>query len=119
MTIVPKFVGEAVARLSRRLRLVAASTGAIIAVLTRISGIALAASGVAHLVAPRPFVAISKPFFPEDTEKWVAINGGSEAVIGLALVDKRTRTVGIIGLLTYGVYLGDRIIGFALARLKA
>lgn len=74
----------------------------------RAFGIASASSGFAHFVAPKPFIAISAPIFPEDTEKWVKINGASEAAIGLALLDRRTRPFGVIGLLAYGAYLGER-----------
>lgn len=94
------------------------SAGTVFDVLARVSGIVLAASGLAHLVAPRPFVLISKPFFPEKTEKWVVINGLSEAAIGLALIERRSRSVGVVALLAYGVYLAERILCFAVDRMK-
>lgn len=81
----------------------------------RTFGVASAASGVAHFIAPSPFMAISKPIFPDDTAKWVKVNGASEAVVGLALIDRRTRAFGVVGLLVYGVHLGDRA-GAALLR---
>lgn len=74
------------------------------------AGVSLTASGLAHFVAPRPFEFISKPVFPEDTEKWVRINGASETAIGLAMLERRTRVLGVIGSLVYVVYLGDRAV---------
>lgn len=74
----------------------------------RSTGVTVAATGIAHFVAPRPFVALTKPMFTEDTEKWVQVNGATETAIGLALVDRRTRLYGLIGLLAYSAYLGDR-----------
>lgn len=81
----------------------------------RLTGVALATSGFAHFVAPSPFVAISRPVFPERTARWVKINGGSEAAIGLALIDSRTRVFGVIGLLVYGAHLTERA-GMAVVR---
>ncbi|MEC4616367.1 MULTISPECIES: GNAT family protein [Tsukamurella] len=78
----------------------------------KISGVLLAASGAAHFVAPRPFVFISKPMFPDDTEKWVRRNGAAEAGIGLALIRKETRPIGFVGLIAYVVYLGDRAVSY-------
>lgn len=76
----------------------------------RVGGVMLASSGFAHFVAPRSFGAISKPVFPDDTGKWVKINGASEAAIGLALMRRQTRVVGIVSSLVYVAYLGDRAV---------
>lgn len=35
----------------------------------------LAATGVAHFIAPALFEPITKPAFPKDTEKWI-VRGG-------------------------------------------
>lgn len=77
----------------------------------RAGGVTLASTGVAHFVVPRPFVFITKPVFPEDTGKWVKVNGASETAIGLALMERRTRVIGVIGSLVYLAYLGDRAVG--------
>lgn len=81
----------------------------LLQVALRSLGIVVAASGFAHFVAPARFRAISAPIFPEDTAKWVKVNGSSEAAIGVALIDRRTRVAGVVGGLVYGVYLSDRI----------
>ncbi|MFW0792014.1 hypothetical protein [Gordonia sp. CPCC 205333] len=85
----------------------------------KVGGVGLATSGFAHFVAPGPFVAISRFVFPEDTDNWVKVNGASEAAIGLALLDSRTRTAGVIGLLVYCAYLGDRAATAITGQLRA
>lgn len=72
---------------------------------TRIGGGGLAATGLLHFVAPQLFVPITRPAFPEQTERFVTVNGTLETLIGTALVAKRTRTFGFIGLLVYVGYL--------------
>lgn len=84
----------------------------------KVSGVVLAASGLAHFVAPRPFIFISKPMFPDDTEKWVQRNGAAETAIGLALISKPTRAAGFVGLIVYGVYLGDRLVCYVRTRVR-
>lgn len=81
-------------------------------------GVVIAGSGLAHFVAPTPFVAISKPIFPEDTEKWVQVNGASELAIGTALAVKQTRPIGVVGLIAYGVYLGDNVVKYVATRFR-
>ncbi|EON31456.1 membrane protein [Gordonia terrae C-6] len=73
----------------------------------------LAATGVAHFVAPQVFASITAPVFPDDTTTWTYRNGASETAIGLALVLPRTRRLGLIGLAGYLGFLGYRA---ALAR---
>lgn len=72
------------------------------------AGVTIAATGLAHFVAPRAFVALSKPVFSDDTEKWVQVNGATETAIGLAFLERRTRPFGLIGVLAYGAFLCDR-----------
>ncbi|MGC7340450.1 hypothetical protein RA998_20845, partial [Mycobacteroides abscessus subsp. massiliense] len=55
----------------------------------RAGGAGLAATGVAHFVAPQPFESISKVAFPEDTRRWVYQNGFTELLLGLALAFRR------------------------------
>lgn len=74
--------------------------------LLTLSGLGLAATGVAHFVAPQLFEPITKPAFPNDTGKWIKVNGASETVIGLALASSATRKLGFAGLAAYGAWLG-------------
>ncbi|OHU30427.1 hypothetical protein BKG76_01260 [Mycobacteroides franklinii] len=79
----------------------------------RAGGAGLAATGVAHFVAPQPFESISKVAFPEDTRRWVYQNGFTELLLGLALAFRRTRIVGGLGGLAYVAFLVSRVIGNA------
>ncbi len=79
----------------------------------RAGGAGLAATGVAHFVAPQPFESISKVAFPEDTRRWVYQNGFTELLLGLALAFRRTRIVGSLGGLAYIGFLVSRLIGNA------
>ncbi|MBB4855584.1 putative membrane protein [Mycobacteroides chelonae] len=79
----------------------------------RAGGAGLAATGIAHFVAPQPFESISKVAFPEDTRRWVYQNGFTELLLGLALAFRRTRIVGSLGGLAYIGFLISRVIGNA------
>ncbi|MGY0479577.1 hypothetical protein ACW5SQ_09585 [Mycobacteroides abscessus] len=79
----------------------------------RAGGAGLAATGVAHFVAPQPFESISKVAFPEDTRRWVYQNGFTELLLGLALAFRRTRIVGSLGDLAYVAFLVSRLVGNA------
>ncbi|MCW2494824.1 hypothetical protein [Jatrophihabitans sp.] len=72
----------------------------------RTIGLGLAATGIAHFVAPDVFVGITKAAFPKDTVGWVKRNGATEAAVGLALVVPKTRRLGTLGLLGYLGWLG-------------
>lgn len=73
-------------------------------------GLALAGSGVAHLVRPDLFENITKQLFPDDTQKHTYIDGALEAVIGVGLVVRQTRKLAVAGLIGYGVYLAGSAI---------
>lgn len=76
----------------------------------RVAGVSLTSAGLAHFVAPKLFAWITRPVFPEDTGQWVKVNGAAETGIGLALLDRRTRTAGVIGALVYVAHLGSRAV---------
>lgn len=73
-------------------------------------GLVLAGTGVAHLVRPDLFEGITKPLFPEDTQKHVYIDGAVETAIGLGLAMRRTRKLAVAGLIGYGAYLAGNAI---------
>jgi uncharacterized membrane protein len=76
-------------------------------------GVLLAATGAAHFVVPDVFQQITAPYFPEDTADWVQRNGAAELGLGLALILKPTRKLGLIGLLGYLGFLGSRVAAVA------
>lgn len=90
-----------------RIRVLAGAPGKVADLGIRALGIVLAGSGVAHFIAPRLFVLISKPFFPVETRRSVVVNGAAETAIGLTLIDRRTRVLGLVGVIAYVLYLGD------------
>jgi len=69
-------------------------------------GLGLAATGIAHFVAPDAFVGITKSAFPNDTEEWVKRNGATETALGVAILLPKTRKLGVLGLLGYVGWLG-------------
>lgn len=75
----------------------------------KLFGLVLAATGVAHFVAPQAFEGITKAAFPDDTAAWIQRNGATETVVGLALATTPTRKLGLLGLLAYLGFLGSRV----------
>ncbi|GAA0958684.1 hypothetical protein [Actinocorallia libanotica] len=74
----------------------------------RNAGIVLAVTGLAHLVAPKPFELITRPLFPEGTGDWVQRNGVTELALGTAIAVPQTRKVGLAGLAVYASWLAKR-----------
>jgi uncharacterized membrane protein len=79
-------------------------------------GFLLAASGAAHFARPQAFVPITAQAFPKDTESWVTKNGAAETGIGLALMGRKTRKLGLLALLGYVGFLGYRAAAGASAQ---
>lgn len=71
-----------------------------------IAGAALAATGLAHFVRPQLFEGITKPAFPNDTDRYLKINGSIETAIGVGLLVPQTRKLAVAGALGYVAYLG-------------
>jgi uncharacterized membrane protein len=78
--------------------------------LPALAGLALAGTGVAHFVRPELFEGITKAAFPDDTAKYLKINGGLETALGLGLAVPSTRKLALVGLLGYGGYLAVNVI---------
>lgn len=74
----------------------------------RSAGVALAVTGLAHFVAPKPFELITKPLFPQNTGDWVQRNGVTELSLGAAIAVPQTRKVGLAGLAVYVAWLARR-----------
>jgi uncharacterized membrane protein len=69
-------------------------------------GFLLAALGTAHFALPDAFEGVAKVAFPENTKDWVLRNGAAETAIGVAMMLKPTRKLGVLGLLGYTGWLG-------------
>jgi len=69
-------------------------------------GFLVAATGVAHFVKPEAFTELTARAFPDDTQDWVMRNGAAETGIGLAMMLKPTRKLGVLALLGYTGWLG-------------
>ena len=74
--------------------------------LPTLAGVGLAATGLAHFVAPQAFLGITRAPFPDDTDTWVLRNGACETAVGAAIANPRTRTLGYVGLAAYVGWLG-------------
>ena len=69
-------------------------------------GLLVTALGAAHFAAPEAFEEVTKVAFPENTEEWVKRNGATEAAIGVAMMLKPPRKLGVLGLLGCTGWLG-------------
>lgn len=72
----------------------------------KLFGLGLAATGVAHFIAPQYFKEITMVAFPHNTDQAIQQNGAIETAVGLAIAGSKTRKLGVLGLLAYGGWLG-------------
>lgn len=70
----------------------------------KLTGLAIAGTGLAHFVRPQLFEPLTVAAFPQNTRRHTYTNGSIETVIGLALTGRRTRKFGVAGLLGYAAY---------------
>ena len=77
----------------------------------KLTGLAIAGTGLAHFVRPQLFDPITVAAFPENTRRHTYTNGSLETTIGLALAGRKTRKFGLAGLLGYAVYLAGNTVG--------
>ncbi|BCI51330.1 membrane protein [Mycolicibacterium litorale] len=75
-----------------------------------LTGLAIAGTGLAHFARPQLFEPITVAAFPQNTRRHIYTNGGLETVIGLALAGRRTRKLGVAGLLGYAAYLAGNTV---------
>ncbi|MBV9091589.1 MAG: hypothetical protein JO044_17065 [Mycobacteriaceae bacterium] len=78
--------------------------------ITRLTGLAITSVGLAHFAKPEAFEAITASVFPHNTGQHIAINGGIETLLGVALAAPKTRRLAVIGSLGYVAYLVTNLI---------
>jgi uncharacterized membrane protein len=71
-----------------------------------VAGLSLVGAGLGHFVAPQVFESFTKPAFPNDTARYIKINGTIETALGVALLVPQTRKLAALGGLGYVAYLG-------------
>ncbi|OBF53374.1 hypothetical protein [Mycolicibacterium monacense] len=76
----------------------------------KLTGLAIAGTGLAHFVRPQVFEPITVAAFPQNTRRHIYTNGSLETAIGLALAGRKTRKFGLAGLLGYAVYLAGNTV---------
>jgi uncharacterized membrane protein len=69
------------------------------------AGAALAAMGLSHFAKPELFEKITAPAFPQNTRRYVYVNGTIETVLGVGLVVPQTRKFALAGVVGYLAYL--------------
>jgi uncharacterized membrane protein len=75
-----------------------------------IAGLALVASGIAHLLRPSAFESINRMAFKDRVRTHVLINGSIEAGLGIALLSSRSRRAAIAATLAYLSYFNGSLL---------
>ncbi|KUI27383.1 hypothetical protein AU196_07835 [Mycobacterium sp. IS-1742] len=76
----------------------------------KLTGLAIAGMGLAHFARPQVFEPITVAAFPQNTRRHIYTNGSIETAVGLALAGRRTRKLGLAGLLGYVAYLAGNTV---------
>ena len=75
-----------------------------------LAGLALSASGIAHLLYPRAFETVNQMAFKDHVRTHVLINGSIEAGLGFALLNSRTRRVAVAATAAYLTYFNASLL---------
>ncbi len=73
-------------------------------------GLALTASGIAHLVRPRVFESVNRLAFKDRIRAHVVVNGTIEAALGLALINPPTRRAAVAATVAYLTYFNASVL---------
>lgn len=73
-------------------------------------GLALMASGTAHLLRPSAFESVNRMAFKDRIRTHVLINGSIEAGLGFALLSSRTRRAAMAATLAYLTYFNASLL---------
>ena len=76
-----------------------------------VAGLALSASGIAHLLYPPAFESVNRMAFKDHIRAHVLINGGIEAGLGSALLNSRTRRAAVVATVAYLTYFILSVLG--------
>lgn len=71
----------------------------------KITGAALAATGLSHFVKPQIYDKLTAVAFPNNTRRHVYIDGAVETAIGVGLIVPQTRKFAVAGIVGYLGYL--------------
>jgi uncharacterized membrane protein len=74
------------------------------------SGLALTASGVAHLLWPPAFESVNRLAFKDHIRAHVLINGSIETTLGLALLNPRSRRAALAATIAYLTYFNTSLL---------
>jgi uncharacterized membrane protein len=75
-----------------------------------IAGLALAGSGVAHLLRPGAFESVNRMAFKDNIRAHVLINGSIETGLGVALLNSRTRRIALAVTALYLTYFNASLL---------
>lgn len=75
-----------------------------------LAGLSLTGAGVAHFVRPELFEGITKAAFPDDTSRYLQINGGIETALGVGFLIPQTRKLAVLGSIGYVGYLAVNVL---------
>ena len=78
--------------------------------LLTLAALAIAATGLSHLIRPQAWEPLTKPAFPRRTKQHIYTNGGIETALGLGLISPRTRKSAAIGGVGYVAYLAANVV---------
>jgi len=78
--------------------------------LMTLAAVAVAATGLSHLIMPQAWEPLTKPAFPRRTKQHIYTNGGIETALGLGLISPRTRKATAIGAVGYVAYLAANLV---------
>jgi uncharacterized membrane protein len=73
-------------------------------------GLALLASGVAHILRPGAFESVNRTAFKDSIRAHVLINGSIEAGLGLALLNSLTRRAALAATVAYLSYFNASLL---------
>jgi uncharacterized membrane protein len=73
-------------------------------------GLALMASGIAHLLRPSAFESVNRMAFKDSIRAHVLINGSIEAGLGLAVLSRRTRRAVLAATVAYLTYFNASLL---------